>query len=141
MNFTASTRLAAVLGLCVIGACLPAKAAPAETTQSEGVIPGTTIARPNGHFLGLEVVTGNFKLSFYNEHKKPEAGDLSSAVLRWPVHYQPNDERTLLTPTGDGLALTSGKAVKAPLSFKLFMSMFAPGKTDPVESYVIDFRG
>ena len=141
MNFLASIRTAVVLGLSVAAAPIGLQAAAPEPAQADGVIAGMTLPRPNGHFLGIEVVSGNFKLSFYNEHKKPEAGDLTSAALRWPVHYQPNDERTLLTPSSDGLSLTSGKPVRSPLAFKLYLSLFAAGKGDPVETYVIDFRG
>ena len=116
----------------------PKPTAPAE---ADGTITGTVIPRPNGNFLGLEIIDNNFRLSTYNKHKKPEKGDFTQAVLHWSVHYQPNEERTLLTPSDDGLFLTSEKPIRAPHSFKLFIALFVAGKEDPVESYVIDFQG
>ncbi len=120
----------------------PAQAAtPAPTAEADGTIAGMTIARANGHFLGLEVADNVFKLTTYNAHKKPEKTEITSAVLHWPVHYQPNEERTMLTASDDGTFLTSEKAVRAPLSFKLYIALFVAGTPDPVESYVVDFRG
>ena len=117
---------------------------PAAPAEADGTIDGTTIPRGNGEFIGLQVVGGTggtFKLSTYNKKKKPENCPFTQAVLRWPVHYQPNDERTLLLPSSDPTALTSEKPVRAPLAFKLYISLFVAGKEDPVESYVIDFQG
>ena len=63
-------------------------------------IPGMEISRGAKGFMGLELVNGNFKLSFYDEKKKPIAPDVTRAALRWDVKYQPTPERTVLNPDG-----------------------------------------
>ncbi len=107
-----------------------------------GKIDGIEIARPHG-FLGIQMVGSNFKLSFYDQKKKPVVADVARAVLHWPVSYQPVHDRTVLNPTGDGKSFTSGKVVRPPLNFKLFISLVPKDAPDDAvgETYVIDFRG
>jgi len=97
------------------------------------------IGRGAKGFLGLQVVGGNFKLSFYDAKKKPVAPDVVRAVLRWTPNYKPGTEIYVLG-AGDGKSLSAPKTVRAPYSFKLFMSLFVEGEENPVESYVVDFR-
>jgi hypothetical protein len=100
----------------------------------EPKIPGLTIPRAKGGFLGLEITqNSNFKLSFYDENKKPVPADVSRANLRWPVQYSKFDERTVLTPTDDGLALTSNKFVRPPYTFRLFITLVVDGSDQPPE--------
>jgi hypothetical protein len=108
--------------------------------EPEPQIPGITIPRAKGGFLGILVENGNFKLSFYDDKKKPAPVDVDRATARWPVKYRLGDERTVLNPTGDGTALTSGTFVRPPFVFKLYLSLFVEGRDDAAESYVIDFR-
>jgi hypothetical protein len=61
------------------------------------------------------------------------------AALRWQPTYQRAPELHVLGP-GDGKSLSGAKPVRPPYSFKLFMSLFAEGSDEPVESYVVDFR-
>jgi len=138
---------ALLAGLCllamgsvqVVSAAAPAKApAKAKTEETEGKIDGLTIPRAQG-FLGLKLVDSHFVLSFYDAKKKPVTPDAARATLRWPVRYQPADERTVLNPSGDGLTFTSVKFVKPPHRFKLFMSLYAENGDQPLESFVIDF--
>ena len=91
-----------------------------------------------GGFLGLQVVNNNFLLSFYDAKKKKIPPDVARAALRWPVKYQPGPERTVLNPGGGGL--TSAKSVKPPLTFKVFISLFAEGSEEAVENYTLDYR-
>jgi hypothetical protein len=79
-------------------------------------------------------------LTFYNAKKKPTPADKTSAVLRWPVHYQPNDERTELTPTGDPAVFASQYSIKPPHTFILHITLLSDSKDD-VETYDIDFSG
>jgi len=143
-SLAALAALSAVLALG--GSALAANAgsgvsALAAADDAPGVVVGTEIARAKGGFLGLALEDGHFKLSFYNAKKKPIPVDVARAALRWSVHYQPNDERTVLLPSGDGLSLGSPKTVRPPLSFQLHIGLFAEGSDDAVESYVIDFHG
>lgn len=102
-------------------------------------IEGMEIARGAKGFLGLQVASGTFKLSFYDEKKKPAKPDVVRATLRWNPSYRPNPEFFVLE-SGDGKTLSSPKTVRPPYNFKLFMSLFVEGKEDPVESFVVDFR-
>jgi hypothetical protein len=140
MNRSALLALAVVLAGAPAG--LAARPTPTPTEEPEGTISGIAIARASGGWLGVEVRDHTFRLTFYDAKKKPVAADVSSAVLRWPVRYQPNDERTQLLPTEDPSVLASTYWVKGPLTFKLHVTLLSDGKTDtPPESYVIDFRG
>ena len=106
----------------------------------ELTIPGLTIARTKGGFLGLVLENSNFKLSFYNDKKEPLPVDVTRATARWPVHYSVYDERAVLTPTADKLALASAKFVRPPYQFKLYLTLLAEGSDTAPESYVIDFH-
>ena len=127
-----------------------AKADPNATAKKDakkkedeiGKIDGMEIARGGG-FLGLQIVNGTFKLSFYNAKKKPVAPDVASAAFRWNVNYQKVPERTILAPSGT--ALVSDKTVKPPYNFKLFVTLFkdagaaADGSEAGGESFTVDF--
>lgn len=107
-----------------------------------GKIEGQEIKRGSG-YLGLELVSGTFKLSFYDAKKKPVAADVARAALRWPVAYRELDERTILNRSADGKSLTSPKVVKPPHNFKLFITLI-PGEgaeETGTETLVVDFRG
>ena len=106
-----------------------------------GTITGMAIGRPGGGFLGLELVDGCFRLSFYNARRKPVAADAAYAILTWPVHYQPNEERDELTSAGDGTFLSSPKLVRPPHAFRIRMGLFSPAGGDPIESHIVDFSG
>lgn len=79
-------------------------------------IPGLTISRPNGTFLGLQVLNNNFVLSFYDAKKKPMAPDITRATAHWPnlrsIH---GDNFTVLNSSGN--ALVGVKPVVPPLTF------------------------
>ncbi len=110
---------------------------PAEAPRIEGL----TIPRGDG-FLGLELVNGNFKLSFYDAQKKPVAPDVTRAAFRWPVVYRLLDEHALLTLAPDGKSLTSPKAIKGPYHFKLYISLLRNEETEDkaAENIVVDFH-
>lgn len=104
-------------------------------------IPGTEIARSNGTFLGLEVVDGNFKLTFYDKKKKAMAVDVTRATARWPNPRSPGDNRTVLN--GSGTALIGAKPVVPPFNFNVYLTLLK-GEGDEakaVENYVVQFRG
>jgi len=115
-----------------------AAASPEE--EKEGTIAGTAIQRGEG-WLGVEVKDGGFQLTFYNAKKHPMPADKASAVFWWPVHYQPNVERTELTATDNPAVLASSYHVKPPLSFKLHITLLGSDASSDPESFVIDFSG
>ena len=129
-------------GLPLVGALAKpaAKVAAPNAAQPAAPIEGAVIPRANG-FLGLKLSDNHFVLSFYDAKQKKVAPDVARATLRWPVKYQPADERTVLNPTGDGFTLASLKTVRAPHSFRLYLSLFAEGAEQAAESYVIEFQG
>lgn len=118
-----------------------ARPTPTPTEEPEGTVSGTAVARSQGGWLGVEIKDRTFRVTFYNAKKKPVPADVTSIILWWPVHYQPNAERTELLPSGDPSVLASSYAVKGPLVFKLHIALLVEGKTDAPESYVIDFHG
>jgi hypothetical protein len=130
----------ACAGLLLSSVCLladaPAPAAPKDD-EKEGTIAGTPVQRAAGGWIGVELKQGNFVVTFYDDKKHPTPADRTSAVVWWPVHYQPNNERTELTSAGDPAVMTSSYTVKPPYAFKLHISLLVDGK-DP-EVYVIDF--
>jgi hypothetical protein len=139
--------LVVAFGLLVgaVSAATPAKDAKKDTKKKEepAKIEGITIPRGDKGFLGIRLVDNNFRLTFYDAKKKPVAPDAVRAVLHWPVRYQSTDERTVLNPGGDANSLTSGKVVKPPHAFKLFITLMAAGpdgSETAAENYTIDFH-
>jgi len=107
--------------------------------EAPAKIDGLTIARGAG-FLGLQIVGGHFKLSFYDAKKKPVAPDVASAVLRWKVNYQPELEHTQLTPGGGPNSLTSEKVIRQPYSFRLTLLLLKGDDDENPETLQIDFN-
>lgn len=103
-----------------------------------GTIAGIPIQRGK-NWIGIELKDNTFRLTFYNEKKKPVPADASSAVFWWPVHYQPNPERTELTPTDNPAVFASSYSVRAPHTFPLHVILLFQGKPDSTETYVVDF--
>jgi hypothetical protein len=126
-------------GLFLAAGGLAAPDTPADA--KEGTIDGTAIQRSQGGWLGVQIKNDCFQLTFYNEKKKPIPADKTSAVFRWVVHYQPNDERTELVATGEPSVLASAYPVKPPHSFKLHISLLGGDDKDNVEAYTVDFSG
>ena len=118
-----------------------AKAKPEVKKDAEPNIPGTTIARPNGTFLGLELDGNKFKLSFYDKKKKPVDPDVSHATARWPDPRGPRNLFCLLAPSGK--ALVGNKPVVPPFNFQVTFNLFQneDEKATAVETYVVPFRG
>lgn len=145
MRRIAALALAGLLSCGVVHAALPALVptptpTPTPTpspTEKEGKIAGYAQKRPQGGWIGLEIKDSTFRLTFYNDKKKPIPADRSSAVLRWSVHYQPNAEHTELVPTDNPAVLASAYPVRAPYLFKLHVTLLADGLAEP-EIYIID---
>lgn len=109
--------------------------------EAEPTIPGQTIARANGTFLGLELAEGKFKLSFYDAKKKPMAPDITRAAVRWPDPRGPGDNRTVLNPSGN--ALLGSKPVLPPFTFNVFITLLQGDgdESKAIETLVVPFRG
>ncbi len=111
------------------------KPAPAPT------IPGLTIVRANGTFLGLQVVDARFKLSFYDAKKKAVAPDVSRVAARWPNPRAVGDFHDVLSPSGN--AMVGFRPVTAPFSYNLHLILLQGEGDDAkvVETFVVPFRG
>ena len=135
--------LAGALAVVLLALPVVARAAdPAVAEEKpEPVIPGITIERKSGDgLLGIEILSGNFKLSFYDKGKQPVRADFPRALLRWDVTYKNVQERVILTPGGDGTFLTSPRAIRPPYNFQLFITLIGEGEGQESETYVIRFR-
>lgn len=117
-----------------------APAAKKAKDEAPAKVEGISISRPDGSFLGLQLVNNNFVLTFYDKEKKKMAPDVAMAVARWPVKYQKIDERTALTPGADGTSLMSPFFVRPPHNFRLYLGLFKAGSQDAVEDYVVEFH-
>jgi hypothetical protein len=120
--------------------------APAKKAEAPPKIEGMEIARGAKGFLGLQLVGGTFKLSFYDMKKKPVAPDVARAMLRWDPKGKVGQERLVLNR--DGMALSSPRPVKPPYVFKLFITLLPEGAAGdgadaaPAgETIVVDFKG
>ena len=103
-------------------------------------IPGVNIARADGTWLGLEVVDGQFKLSFYDKKKKPAAVDVTRATAVWPNPRAPGDNRTVLNSNGS--ALVGQKPVIPPYTFVVRLTLLK-GEGDSavaVENYSVQMH-
>jgi hypothetical protein len=119
----------------------PAKPAPKADAKKKademGTITGVEIPRGDG-FMGIELVSGTFKLSFYNAKKKPIAPDVDRAALKWTVKTQSLPERVVLNV--DGNALTSPKVIKPPYTFSLAITLFkGEGDAATTENFSVAF--
>lgn len=152
---------AALLGMVILSAGLqaqtpaaPTPAAPAKPGAAKsdpkakpkeemGKVEGIVLTRPNGLALGLTLVEGKFKLTFYDKMKKPAKVDVTRALARWPNVHGPGDNRTVLNPAGNGTFLMGAQFVRPPYSFKLYLTLMKGegDSAEAVESYTVDFRG
>ena len=107
-----------------------------------GKIEGTELVRPNGLYLGLTLVDGKFKLTFYNKKKKPTNVDVTRGLARWANVHGPGDNRAVLNSDG-AHSLVGAQFVRPPYVFKIFLTLLQGDgdAAEVAESYVIDFRG
>ena len=111
--------------------------------KEEPKIEGVVVPRGERGFLGVEIVGSSFKITFYDEKKKPKEPDVARAALRWDAKYKIGQERLVLNPDADGTSLSNPRSIRPPYNFKLFIVLVkdATEKEEPVsETHVIDFR-
>ena len=119
------------------------KAGSEEKKEKEPEIKGVVVPRGEKGFLGVEIVGGGFKITFYDEKKKPRQPDVDRAALRWDAKYKIGQERLVLNPDADGKSLSNPRTIRPPYHFKLFITLVrdATETEKPVnETHVIDFR-
>ena len=120
----------------------PAKKADTKKKE-EPKIEGIVVARGEKGFIGVELVGGAFKITFYDKKKEKIAPDVARAALRWDAKYKLGQERLVLNPGSDGKSLSNPKTIRPPYNFKLFITLLkdASEAEEAVgETHVIDFR-
>ncbi len=122
----------------------PAKNDTKKKPEPEPKIPGVTIPRANGTFLGLEVADNRFKLSFYDKKKKPMAPDVTRATARWPNTRSAVKafNRSVLNP-GTPTAFIGSNPVQPPFVGNVFLTLLQGDGDDAqaVETYSVPFHG
>ena len=119
----------------------PVKKVEKPKVPKEPVIPGMTLVRPNGTFIGFEAVDGKFKLSFYDKKKKPMAVDVDGGLARWANTRGPGDIRSPLAVSGT--AMITAKPAIPPFNFNVYITLLkGEGESaKAVETYTVQFRG
>lgn len=115
----------------------------AKKKEVEPKIPGVVINRPNGTYLGLEVVGAKFKLSFYDKKKKPMAIDVTRATARWPNTRSAAVAWNFTVLNPDGKALVGAKPALPPFAWNVYLTLLQ-GEGDgakAVETYTVPFHG
>ena len=120
----------------------PGQKAPAPEVKKaeEPAVPGQVLTRANGTFLSLTLVEGKFNLRFFDEKRKPIKVDVARAVARWPNVHGPGNNRSVLNPTPDGLALRSAQFVRGPYAFTLILALIQEDGSS-TETFSVVFRG
>jgi hypothetical protein len=117
----------------------PAKpAAPAKKKEEVPKIPGQTISRPDGTFLGLEYAGGQLKLSFYDKKKKAVAPNVTRATASWPnPRNVTGSNRAVLNP--EGKSLVGNKPILPPYTYIVRLSLLQGDGDDAqvVENYAV----
>lgn len=121
----------------------PAPKAGKKEEEKPAKIEGIAIPRGEKGFMGIQIVDSTFKLSFYDEKKKPVAVDVDRAALRWDPKYKVGEDRVVLTLAADGKSLASPKNIRPPYHFKLFITLIkeaTEGQPPVNETFTVDFR-
>lgn len=127
------------LSLAVAGAATTKPSAPVtgKTEEKQPAIEGYEIARKSSGYLGLQVVGGNFQLSFYDEKKRPVPADVTRATARWNPPQKTGSAFVVLNPSGDGKTLTGNKFVRPPLNFIVYLTLL-DAQGEATESYPVN---
>lgn len=138
------TRVSLLVWLFVSGMFLAVPAWSADAgggtaaaQEEEGTIPGIAIPRAAGGFLGLEIVGGNFKVSFYDTKKKPVPVDVTRGTARWDNKQKLGTDFTVLNPAADNKSLVGAKFVRPPYKFIVFLTLLNEAG-EGVESYPVN---
>lgn len=120
----------------------PKPATPGKPLEKEEPpIPGIVIQRStgDGKQLGLTLVNGSFKISFYDKKRKAIPVDVARARLNWQSKQRAIPDVTVLNVLDGGKALGGGKPVHAPYVFVLRIALLNGEGNDEqsVENYTV----
>ncbi|MDP1578642.1 MAG: hypothetical protein Q8M02_00080 [Candidatus Didemnitutus sp.] len=119
----------------------PKRPADKNAAKAAPTIEGMEIKRGDGTYLGLTLLDGKFKLTFYDKEKEPMQANVIRVVARWPNVHGPGHNRTVLLPAGDGTFLHGAQFVRPPHAFKLYLILVAVEGSNETENINVDFRG
>jgi hypothetical protein len=106
--------------------------------EKEGVIEGIAVARPDGRWLGITTTGNQFKVTFYNQNKKPEPADAVRGTARWNHPRKIVDVNTVLNPAGAN-ALATPTVLKPPYVYTVRFVLI--GADDKVkETYAVQLK-
>jgi len=136
----------ALFSLAITGVALAqyaAKAGAKDGTAAKedemGTITGVEIARANGTFYGLQIESGNFKLTAYDKQKKPAKLEVARATARWNASQKTGQDFTVLNLAGDGTSLVGAKFVRPPYNFIVYLVLLNEAG-EVVENYQVNMR-
>jgi len=112
----------------------PAAPAASERNRRRNPRSPASLFAAKGGFLGSPGEQ-QFNWLFTTRRKLPVPPTSLGATARWPVHYSVYDERTILTPTADGMAvgLTSTQSSSAAVLFNWYLNPDREGRPEPPE--------
>jgi hypothetical protein len=98
---------------------------------------GVNLARASGGWLNVEAADNRLTLRFFDAEKKEVAPDVTRASARI-VYPAREDRRGVLNREGD--LLRSPATVSPPFVFRIHLSLFRDGASEP-ESFVVQYPG
>lgn len=131
MRFLRIVFLLGILPFAVAGANA---AQEPEAQELKGIL----LERKAGGYLNVRIEEGKFEILFLDAEKKPVPGNLDRAILRYRPAMR-EEERVVLNRDREAMKLTSPRIVRPPYVYKIFLTLFEPGATEPTETYTADF--
>jgi hypothetical protein len=134
-----SALVAALVGTAVpVSAATPS--APAKPPGKKEVyeLPETGVSRPRPveGWINAEAVGTRLVIKFYDKEKKPVVPDVERGFVRLKYAAK-NPVQAVLSR--DGLTLATPAIVRPPHNYLVILSLFAPGATEPSESYTFKY--
>lgn len=110
----------------------------AEATEG-GTLPesGVNLAREGGGWLNIEAAENRLTLRFFDHDKEPVEPDVERGSAR--VVYPAREDRRVVL-NRDGEWLQSPPTVHPPWVFRIHLSLFREGATEP-ENFVVRYPG
>ena len=121
----------------VAAAPVPSKTPqPAKKVVYELPKTGVNQPRPGGGWINVETSGTRLRVKFFDKLKKPVPPNVEKGLGIFKYASR-NPVRTPLS--GDGTGMTTPAVLRPPHNFLLILSFFAEGKTEPEESYTLQY--
>lgn len=144
---TKSAMLAVALSGCLPGTSpyltvvaaapvTPKAPQPAKKVVYELPKTGVNQPRPSGGWINVETSGTRLRVKFFDKLKKPVPPNVEKGLGIFKYASR-NPVRAPLS--GDGTGMTTPAVLRPPHNFLLILSFFAEGKTEPGESYTLQY--